>query len=1022
MLRTAVGLAAALAGMAFSAAPLAAQSTYNFSILAGEGASLSNPSALFFNPLGAAVDSSGNVYIADAGDHTIKKISGGSVTVFAGISGQAGSDSGATAVSSAKFVYPSAVAVDGQNNVYVADMGDNTIREISGGTVTLLAGQPYVAGSANGTASAATFNGPLGIAVDSAGANVYVSDTNNSVIRKIAGGQVSTFAGMVGQTGSADGSGTSAQFNYPGGIVADTAGNVYVADFDNSTIRVITPAGQVSTLAGSAGQTGHVDAVGGAARFDHPAAVAVDASGNAYVADTSTQTIRKIVVSSQLVSTIGGTADTPGHGTSAFFYPQGIAATSSGTVYVADTGNHEVKSVSGGGGSVSLTAGALGTIGLADSGLLSSSFNYPYGIAAANGNVYVADSGNNVIRVIGSTGVSTLAGSGVAGSANGTGTAASFNNPSDVAVDSQGNVFVADTGNSLIRMITPSGVVSTVAGIAGTTGSNNGPDATATFNQPQGLAVDGSDNIYVADTGNSVIRMITHQTGMVSTYAGTVGQTGSANGSSGATFNRPTGVALDSSGDLYVADFSNNTIRQISGGYTSTVAGTAGVVGDKDAEGGGASFNQPYKVAVDSNGLIYVADTGNHAIRVINKSNSSSVTTVSGTNSRFYYPQGIAVDSNGTIYVADGDNQVIDSAPASVAVSSNSVLSNHTIPVGGSTTFTLGSYGSGSAIQWQVSTNSGGSWSDVGGATSSSLAISNATSQMNGYEYRATLNGTATSAGTLYVGNSRLINLSSQAEVSAGNTVTAGFFVGGSGTKNLVVRGIGPTLGQYISSPVLADPTLTLYNGASAQIAADLTGWGGASNIATAMSSVGAFSLPANSLDEVLLPSLTISGNTGFTAVIGSHSNGSGRVLAELYDMDTSGTPATRLINISTKAYVDNGTNILISGFVVTGSVPETLLIRGDGPALATYGVTNPIATPTITIYNSNNQVINTNTGWAGSNAVATAAAQVSAFSLPAGSADSAIVTSLAPGTYTVEVTGSGGAVGTTLLEVYEVQ
>lgn len=1025
LLRTVALAAATMAGTVFTANQLSAQTTttYNFSILAGSGATLgtgATPSSnRFFNPLGMAVDGSGNIYVADAGDHTVKEISGGNVSVIAGESGQAGMTTFAGSATSSKFIYPTAVAVDSGGNVYFVDQGADAVYKVSGGNVSVVAGIPGTAGSLNAsTGAGATFDGPQGIAVDGSG-NVYVSDTNNSVIRKIsATGVVSTLAGSAGVTGTTDGS--SALFNFPGGIVFDPkSGNLYVADYDNSTIRSVNPStGAVTTVAGTAGTTGSTNGAATAgALFNHPAAVAVDGNGNVYVMDTSNQVVREI--SAGAVTTVAGSL-TGGHTAALFFYPQGIAVTSAGSIYVADTGNHEIKSITA--GTPSVLAGAMGTIGLT-----SDTFNYPFGIAvASNGNVYVADSGNNAIRVISGGNISTLAGTGVAGNTDGPAASATFNNPSAVAVDSAGNVYVADTGNSTIRMISTTGTVSTISGTAGTTGSNNGAEASATYNHPQGIALDASGNIYIADTDNSVIREILKSSGQVSTYAGTVGQTGTTdNVRTQALFNGPTSVAVDAQGNVFVADFSNYTIRKISSaGNVTTLAGSPGVDGDVDGTGTHALFSQPSQIAVDANDNVYVADSYNHAIRVV--STGGVVTTIGGNDSRFYYPQGVAVASNGTLYVADGDNQSIDSgAPQSSGGGSGSgaVISNHTIPVGGSTTFTIGSAAGSATIQWQVSTDGGNTWSPAG-STSTTLTISNATSGMNGYEYRVLENGTtATSAATLYVGPARLINLSSRANVSGSNSVSAGFYVAGSGTKNLVIRGIGPGLAQFNIDNYLADPTLKVYNQTGPTlISSDTIGWGGGSTIANDMSAVGAFSLSPTSMDEVLVPALTISGTTGFSAVVASKTGGTGQVMAEIYDMDTSGTPPTRLTNISTEAYVDNGgANVLISGFVITGSVPETLLIRADGPSLSSFGVTGAMATPTVTLYSGQTQ-LQTNTGWGGNNAIATAAAQVGAFSIPATSADSALLVSLNPGSYSVEVTGANGSTGTTLLEIYEVQ
>jgi streptogramin lyase len=248
---------------------------------------------------------------------------------------------------------------------------------------------------------------------------------------------------------------------------------------------------------------------------------------------------------------------------------------------------------------------------------MAASFDLPAGVAVDTaGNVYVADYGNNLIRKISSSGVvSTLAGSGFAGSANGMGTAASFNIPWGVAVDAAGNVYVADAANELIRKISPSGVVTTLAG-GGAGRSNNGTGTAASFNGPYGVAVDAAGNVYVADNGNDMIRKIS-PLGVVSTLAGS-GTKGSANGMGmAASFNGPYGVAVDAAGNVYVADGVNNIIRKISPlGVVNTWAGN-GSIGSVNGMALAASFDIPTGVAVDAAGNVYVADIGNDMIRKI---------------------------------------------------------------------------------------------------------------------------------------------------------------------------------------------------------------------------------------------------------------------------------------------------------------------------------------------------------------------------------------------------------------------
>jgi serine/threonine-protein kinase len=321
---------------------------------------------------------------------------------------------------------------------------------------------------------------------------------------------VTTFAGS-GTSGSVDATGTFASFNVPTGVAVDASRNVYIADAGNNKIRKITPEGIVTTFAGS-GTRGSIDATGILASFNSPYGVAVDTSGNIYVADRDNNKIRKIT-------------------------PEGVVTTLAGS---GDIGSDDAN---------------IGTL---------ARFDNPSFVAVdVSGNVYVADTWNNKIRKITSTGVvTTLAGSGTAGSVDATGTLASFHNPYGVVVDTSGNVYVADQSNNKIRKITPTGVVTTFAG-SGTYGSVNATGTLASFNQPEGLAIDASGNIYVADAVNNKIRKIT-PAGVVTTLAGS-GAIGSvdANGTL-ASFEFPTDMAVDASGNVYISDEANNKIRKIS--------------------------------------------------------------------------------------------------------------------------------------------------------------------------------------------------------------------------------------------------------------------------------------------------------------------------------------------------------------------------------------------------------------------------------------------------------------------------
>ena len=319
-------------------------------------------------------------------------------------------------------------------------------------------------------------------------------------------------------------------------------------------------------------------------------------------------------VSTLAGSGAAGAANATGKAAS-FNAPFGVGVDNQGNVYVADSNNNLIRKVTPGG--VVTTLAGSGSIGAADGSGRLANFNHPAAVALSNaGNVYVADSRNNLIRMATAAGVvTTFAGSGAAGAVNDTGVAASFSNPSGIAVDNAGNVYVADTDNALIRMITPAGLVSTFAG-SGTAGSANGAGAAASFDHPTGIAVDNAGNVYVADKGNNLIRMIT-PAGVVSTLAGS-GAAGSTNGTgAAASFNSPTGVAVSSVGNVYVADGRNNLVRRITAaGVVSTLAGT-GTTGAVNGAIASASFNNPAGVALDSAGNVYVADGGNNLIRLI---------------------------------------------------------------------------------------------------------------------------------------------------------------------------------------------------------------------------------------------------------------------------------------------------------------------------------------------------------------------------------------------------------------------
>jgi hypothetical protein len=262
-----------------------------------------------------------------------------------------------------------------------------------------------------------------------------------------------------------------------------------------------------------------------------------------------------------------------------------------------------------------------------------------------------------------------------------------------------------------------------------------------------------------------------------------------------------------------------------------------------------------------------------------------------------------------------------------------------------------------------------------------------------------------------------LANLSVRAPAGAGDqTLILGFYLGGTGSKQVLIRGVGPTLAQYNVVGVLADPQLKLFNVANALINQN-DNWGGGTALANAFTSVHDFALPADSKDAALLVTLPLD---GYTAQVNSADASTGVAMIEAYETDT-GTPGARFTALSARNQVGTGDNILIAGFVVTGNAPKTLLIRGIGPTLANYGVSGVLADPQLALFDGTSTKIAGNDNWGGTTALSDAITATQAFSLPANSKDAALLVTLQPGLYSAQVSGVGGTTGVALVEVYEV-
>ncbi len=818
-------------------APQFLRAQYVISTVAGGGPNnLPELNSSIGYPGSIAFDSAGNTYIADSFSSRIFEIDTlGNLTVVAG-NGTFGYSGDGGSATSAALNRPEGISIDGSGNIFIADTDNCLIREVSGGVITTIAGSttlpcPGYSGD-GGPATSAQLADPYGVFVDGSG-DIFIADTDNCLIREVSGGTITTVAGSTssgcGYSGDG-GAAKSAQLDEPQALYV-VAGNIFIADTENGLVRVANtgtaaaivngvsiPAGDIQTVAGNIPQNGGTcgtpyngtPAVG--AQLCTPGGVFVDGSGNLFIADTSNFVISEVPASSMVASVninvVAGTLGTAGYsnGTSAITatlnYPANMVVDGSGDIFIADTDNFVIREVIASTGEIQTN---IGNNTLAYSGDGASSLDAelytPGSVATDNaGNIYIADTSNSVIRVV-NTGTAAISIAGVtiqpgdiqtvAGSYyvptfpnlceytgdGGDSTSATLCNPGGVFVDASGNIFIADTQNNVIRVVNPNapggaaitiatvtipaGDIATVAGTgavcSGTAAAcgDGGAAISAELNTPNGVFVDGAGNIFIADSGDFVIREVTSSSGNISTVAGNYTECtepaspcGDGSTATSAQLNFPQGVFVDVSEDVFIADTFDERIREVTasdGSLTnaniSTVAGsgTRGYAGD-GAAATSAALDTPFGVSVDRSGDIFIADTENSAIREVAAA-TGFIQTVAGigppptpgfsgdggqaTSAELNSPTGLAVSSVGNLFIADTDNARIRELKASifVTVAPNPV----TVVTNALQQFNATVTGTGdTGVNWQVNGVPGGN-STVGTITTSGLFTAPAT-------------------------------------------------------------------------------------------------------------------------------------------------------------------------------------------------------------------------------------------------------------------------------------------------------
>ncbi len=877
------------------------------------------------SPQGLAIDASNRLLFAqvngsiissiDLTTQLIGKVAGNGISGFNG--------DGQTALQTELSV-PRFVAVDAAGNLFICDSNNQRIRRVDHltGLVTTVAGTGTAGyNSDNIAATSAQLNSPQGIVVDTSG-NLYIADATNQRVRRVDASTkiITTIAG----TGVAGFNGdsiqaTAAQLSNPIGLVLDSAQNVFIADSNNHRIRVINAASQViTTYAGAGGTTYNGESMPAAtANVGSVSGLAIDGGGNLLFIDSTNERLRRIGVSSLLVTTIAGNGASGYSGdggpaaSASFSSPAAVVTDASNNIYLADFTANAIRKINSS-GVISTFAGSLGPDNVAG---ISSFLPFPAGnLVDPSGNLYVVDQLDNRVRrfAANSTTVSTAVGTGIIGYSgdNGPATSAQLNFPQGIALDSVGDLFVADTGNFVIRKVAAgTGIITTIAGTSNAGYSGDGGAATsAQLSFPTSVVVDGSNNVYIADMLNHRVRMVSASTGLISTIAGTgtCGYNGDSISATGAQLCMPNGLAFDNLGNLLIADTGNSRVRKITSGVITTLAGTG--VSGYSGDGGSALLAQlgkPDNLYVDSNGNIFIADELS-VVRMISAT-TGVITTIAGTGvagvtgdggaaklAQLVFPFGISGDSSGHIYVSDSFGNTVRQ------LTLQHLLTTAVSPQAGGTVSAGGYFDNGSAVTVTATPNPGYTFTGFsGGITSASNPL--------GVILNSSITLTANFAATAPLLAPTAVSVTPSSGSGSGQVFTA-MYSDASGVNyfNRRLFMINSVLSGSGGCFVQVDPTGTyLVNDSDSALLGPLTGTGVLTNSQCTLNGAGT-SVSSSGTTSTLTLSLTFKSSFAGAKSIFMYTddtagnNSNWRLLGSYTPTFTTSVPATVSVSPST--------------------------------------------------------------------------------------------------------------------------